>query len=59
MQSSSNIKFIHSESYKDGWPHNHKKGIPTPSELAEAGFFLVGPQDYCRCFQVTYSEMQA
>ena len=30
------------------WPHNNKKGIPTPSELAEAGFFFIGPGDYCR-----------
>ena len=30
------------------WPHNNKKGIPTPAELSEAGFFLVGPGDYCR-----------
>ena len=39
-------------SYNCGWPHSNKKGIPTPSELAEAGFFFVGPGDFCKCFQV-------
>ena len=33
---------------RGAWPHNNKKGIPTPSELAEAGFFFIGPGDYCR-----------
>lgn len=44
-------------SYSHGWPHNHKKGIPTPSELAEAGFFLVGPGDFCKCFQCGLEQM--
>ena len=48
--------FAENETYSDrqktfltgSWPHNNKKGIPTPSELAEAGFFFIGPDDYCR-----------
>ena len=48
--------FKENETYSDrhktfltgAWPHNNKKGIPTPSELAEAGFFFIGPGDYCR-----------
>jgi len=39
------------------WPHNNKKGIPTPSELAEAGFFFIGPGDYCRCYQCGLEQM--
>ena len=38
----------HNTFLQGAWPHNNKKGIPTPSELAEAGFFFIGPGDYCR-----------
>lgn len=57
--------FKENESYTDrhntfligAWPHNNKKGIPTPSELAEAGFFFIGPGDYCRCYQCGLEQM--
>lgn len=38
-------------SFLNGWPHTNKKGVATPAELAEAGFFLVGPGDFSKCFQ--------
>ena len=54
--------FKENETYSDrhktfltgSWPHNNKKGIPTPSELAEAGFFFIGPEDYCRSVPAHY-----
>jgi len=47
----------HNSFLKGAWPHNNKKGIPTPSELAEAGFFFIGPGDYCRCYQCGLEQM--
>ena len=47
----------HNSFLKGDWPHNNKKGIPTPSELAEAGFFFIGPGDYCRCYQCGLEQM--
>jgi hypothetical protein len=47
----------HGTFLRGDWPHNNKKGIPTPAELAEAGFFFIGPGDYCRCYQCGLEQM--